>query len=392
MMRHVALIFTWNLSYCRAVLRGIRRFAASRPEWTLELIGFHSSGLSYLLRRKLDGIIAHICSSQLEDWLKRLNLPIINVSGVLPVSSFPRVGIDDHAVGRMAAEHFLKNGLRHFGFVGHAGHLYSQKRGDGFMALLKDHGFPTLKWEYNGRTDFDSQGRVWALNKNLQRWLLKLPRPVGILGCNDLWALQIAEACRHVGLVVPEDVAIVGVDDDDLLCDLSRPSLSSVATPGETIGVRAAQLLESLMFGSSYRNGHLHTPIASCSEPVLIPPTYLAVRQSSDLIASEDPVVSEVIRLIRSSDAPDLRVRDVLASVTLGRRSLERRFRKQIGHGIWEEIRRQKIEKARRLLCETNFPMSKVARLAGFNSAKRLSTVFRQVMGLTPTGYRRQYE
>ncbi|GIW75877.1 MAG: XylR family transcriptional regulator [Phycisphaerae bacterium] len=390
-MRRIALIFTWNLSYCRAVLRGVRRFASSHPEWTLELIGPHSPVLCELLRRKPDGIIAHICSPKLDEWLAQLDLPTVNVSGVLPTTRFPRVGIDDEAVGMMTGDHFLKNGLRHFAFVGHAGHQYSQKRERGFADFLSTHGFSPMNWEYKGKSDFDAQGRVWASNANLRRWLSKLPRPVGVFACNDLWAVQISEACRCIGLDVPKDIAIVGVDDDDLLCDLSRPSLSSVATPGETIGTQAARLLENLM---SERPGYgAHSACSdSVPEPILIPPKYLAVRQSSDLIASDDPIVSEVIRMIRSSHVPDLRVRDILDSLAVGRRSLERRFRKQIGHGIWQEIRNQKIEKARRLLAETTLSMSKVARMSGFSSSKQLSTVFRQVLKLTPTAYRKQYD
>jgi LacI family transcriptional regulator len=202
---------------------------------------------------------------------------------------------------------------------------------------------------------------------------------VGVFAPNDIWGVQLAEVCRQVGLRVPEDVALVGVDNDDLLCEMARPPLSSVSLPVNRIGHAAASLLDDLL-GGKKSPGDL-----------LLPPVGVIARQSSDVLALEDPEVATAVRFIRTHGHTALRVADVLREVPISRRSLERRFRRALDRSIWEEIRRVHVEQARGLLARSGMPMAEVARHAGFSDSRQLSTVFREETGLTPTAYRRRF-
>ena len=181
---------------------------------------------------------------------------------------------------------------------------------------------------------------------------------------------------------MPEEVALVGVDNDDLLCELARPALSSVALPAERIGFEAARLLDQLLTRPRAR---------SVGQPLLLAPLGVVTRRSSDVLAIDDPEVAAAVRFIREHAYEPIQVKDVLGEVPVSRRTLERRVRAALGYGIWEEIRRAHMERGRALLAETEMPMSEVAKHAGFSDARQLSVVFRQETGLTPTDYRRQF-
>jgi LacI family transcriptional regulator len=220
-------------------------------------------------------------------------------------------------------------------------------------------------------------GYLWALDVAVQRWVQRLPKPVGIFASTDIWGVQLAEVCRQTGLRVPEDVALVGVDNDDLLCEVARPSLSSIALPTERIGFEAAALLDRILARER-----------PSLRPRLLPPIGVVARQSSDVLALDDPEVAAAVRFIREHSHTSIGVKDVLRAVTISRRSLERRFQAALDRTVWEEIRRAHLERAKSLLAGTAMPMWAVAEQAGFSDPRQLSVVFRQETGLTPTAYR----
>jgi LacI family transcriptional regulator len=224
-------------------------------------------------------------------------------------------------------------------------------------------------------------GRLWSLHKRFQDWVRSLPKPAAVFTCNDLWGLQLAETCRQLGYGVPEDVAILGVQDDDLLCELARPPLSSIAIPAERIGFEAAAMLDRLL-----ARPRLRPP------PLLFPPLGVVNRQSTDILAVSDPQVATAVRFIQERAHQPLLVEDVLQAVSISRRALERRFRQALHRTLGEEIRRAHLERARELLARTSLAMSAVAQRSGFTDGKHLATVFRQETGVTPTAYRAQLQ
>lgn len=378
-MTRIGLVFDYGLDYYREILRGIKAFAEARPRWAFTPMAPEPRAVAALRASEHDGLIAHVFGRPLARALEACGRPVVNVSGVLPDLTFPRVGVDHEAVGRLAAEHLLGRGLRRFGFVGYARHAFSIRREAGFRDAIEGAGFRVASYRQREASRRDPTG-LWRWDEGLVRWLAALSGPVGILASHDPQGVQLAEACRRAGLTVPDDVALVGVDNDDLLCGLARPPLSSVALPAERIGFEAAALLDRLMT----------RPRARPPAPLELPPTGVVTRPSTDVLALDDPELVAAIRFIREGAHRPLQVADVLAAVPTSRRSLERRFRAAIGRGIGEEIRRAHLERARTLLAETDLPMAQVAVLAGFSESKHLSVAFRQATGTTPTAYRRQ--
>jgi len=289
----------------------------------------------------------------------------------------PRVGTDDRRCGQAAAQHFLDRGFRQFAFVGHWDHFYSVTREKAYREAIEAAGFAVETYHEARRRPFEPLGRLWSLDEKLGRWIQSLTRPVGIFASNDIWGMQLSEVCRQVGLRVPEDVALLGVDNDDLLCELARPALSSIVVPAERVGLEAAKLLEGLLRGK-------RPPV----DPMLFPPTGIVPRRSSDVLAIDDPEVAAAVRFIRDHGDRPLQTRDLLAAVPVSRRSLERRFREAIGRTPHDEIRRVHLEIACQLLSETDLPMHAVATRSGFSDPKQLSVIFRQILDQTPTAYR----
>ena len=268
-----------------------------------------------------DGLIAHVFTRDLAEALSRLGKPVVNVSGVLPDLAMPRVMADHEQVGRLAAEHFLDRGLRHFGFFGYTAHAFSIGRETGFRREAGRVGCRVESYLSDDPLHPEPTG-LWRWDDGLQQWLVGLPRPVGVLASHDIQGVQISEACRRAGLRVPDDVALLGVDDDDLFCEVARPSLSSVALPGERIGFEAARMLEGLLSGQRRRTS---------SRTLLLPSPGVVTRQSSDMLAIEDEDVAR--RCGSSGRTPTGRSASPTCSMpspSPGGR-LERRFRRRWG-------------------------------------------------------------
>jgi LacI family transcriptional regulator len=375
----VGLVSNYHLAYARGVLRGITRWAQARPRWVLVPLDTEKLTAAALRAAGADAAIALVFNESLAKTFRVWPRPLVNVASVLPGLTFPRVVVDHRQVGRLAAAHLRERGFRHFGFVGHPRHQYSTEREAGFREALGPAGGPVAcYYEWPARS-YQQRGRLLALDARLLRWLRELPKPAAVFACHDVWALQVIEACRLGGLRVPEDVAVLGVDNDDLICELARPSLSSVVVPAERVGYEAAALLERLLAGA-----------APPRDPVLIPPPGVVARQSSDALAITDPDVAAALRHLRGHAAGPLRVADILRAVPVSRRALERRFRAALGRGLAEEIRRVRVERAKDLLVATDLTMAEVAEQAGFASQQQLSRVFLRETGATPTAFRRQ--
>ncbi len=376
----IGLVFSYSMEYCRGVLRGIKQYAETKRHWIFTPIDLELTELELLRAVHPAGLITFAVNDSLAETLLQLHRPMINVSANLPHLPIPRVGVDNVQIGRLAATYLVNQGFRHFAFVGHPNYPFSIQREAGFQEKIESMGHTMARYHEHGSLPFDPRGRLWALDKALGRWVLALPKPVAVFACNDIWGLQLSEACRQANLRVPEDVAMVGVDNDDLLCELARPSLSSVAVPSERVGYEAAALLDRLL-------ARAKPP----KQPLLLPPLGIVVRRSSDVLALGDADVASAVRFIREHGHLPIRVEDVLREVSVSRRSLERRFRQILNRGLWQEIRRVHLERAQSLLADTELAMPEVAERAGFSDAKHLSVVFRQETGLTPTAYRRQY-
>ncbi|MBS0205781.1 MAG: DNA-binding transcriptional regulator [Planctomycetes bacterium] len=376
----IGLVIAHSLAFYRRILHGVRNYATNRPEWLFTPIATDLKSLELVKPLHCDGYIAHIFHRPLGLALKSLRRPVINVSGVLPELPFPRVISDHAAVGRLAAEHLLSCGLKQLAFVGYRTHEFSTERERGLRTVAEQNGVRVQSFYERNRRLEDPTG-VWRWNAPLLDWLRKLEKPVGILASHDTQGAQVAEYCHQLQFTVPDQVAIVGVDDDDVLCELSRPSLSSVMLPAERIGFEAARILDEWMNGRR-----------STDKTLVLPPAGVIVRQSSNLQSVPDSDVAAAVRFIHGHAHEPITVADLLQAVPIARRALERRFRKWLQRSLLDEIRRAHIERAKHLLLTTDLPMSEIANHAGLSDSRNLSITFRKVTGMTPTQFRRQIQ
>jgi LacI family transcriptional regulator len=264
---NIGLAFVHSMAYYRRALRGVWRYVESRPSW--EVTSLAPGSLSTRLPRRYypDGLIVTANTQAMEDALRFWRRPAVNVSAVISQQRFCRVGVDNDQVAEMAAAHFLELGLRSFAFVGPPNQLFSVERQRAFCRAMEAAGHMVDCYLSRSPQEFDPHGLHWDLEPEVQRWLRKLPSPIGIFTPNDLWGVQVIIAARRAELRVPEDVAVLGVDDDDLYCEMTRPRLSSVIVPAEQIGYEAASLLDRLLQGEK--------PPA---QPLLLPPVGIESR------------------------------------------------------------------------------------------------------------------
>jgi len=374
-MRTIALLFRHDLNYCRGVLRGITEYAVGRPNWTLTPVNPDRAGLRSLRASRPSGVIAHAFDRAIDDAAGSCGCPAINVAGVLNESSMSRVCIDDRRVGAEAAAHLLSLGLRSLAFLGHPTHRYSKLREAGFARMCQMAGVGIDRYMVSGSTPLGPSGVLDGLDAKLGPFLRSLSRPVGVFACNDLWGFRLTEVCRQQGLRVPEDVAIVSVDNDDLLCLAARPQLSSVIVPSHRIGFEAARQLDRWI-----RTGKAPRP------EQLLHPLGVATRGSTSVLATGDALVKVAIGQMRRDLRGD--VKQLCSTLSVTRRSLERRFVQAMGRSPFEVITRLRIDKSCELLRMTDKAVSKVAIESGFRDSKHLASVFSRVLGQSPTAYR----
>jgi LacI family transcriptional regulator len=385
----VALLIETSRGYGRALLRGVVRYARLHGPWGFYvtpgdfeqvLPRMHSwGGTGIIARIETPGVARAILDSGLP--AIALDLAEEQLRPDNPLARLSEIASDSHGAARLAAEHLLERGFRHYAFVGTFGRVWSDRRRESFCARIREAGFEPCVYEPpRARRD-----RVWEHEQPvLARWLAELPRPIGLMTCDDDRGREVLEACRAGGLHVPEEVAVVGVDNDELLCELADPPLSSVALSAEPGGYRLAALLDRLMRARA--RGH-----ATTGKPrrLLVEPLHVVTRRSTDIVALDDPAVAAALHFLHDHAGDPISVGDLVNHLMISRRGLEIRFRKTIGRTISEELQRVRLDRAKRLLLETDLPIPNVAEASGFASPSYLAQVFRRKLGDTPAKYRR---
>jgi len=278
----------------------------------------------------------------------------------------------------MGAEHFLERGFKHFAFCGFSDRLWSVRRGEGFRRRAGEAGLETQMYE----TPEARSERLWSKeHESIARWLRSLPKPVGILACTDYRGQHVIEGCRLAGLHIPEEVAVIGVCNDDIICSLCDPPLSSIVLNVEKAGYEAAEILDKMMSGQKIRQ----------NTTITIEPVYAMTRQSTDILAIEDPEVAQALRFLRHNSQRAIHVSDIVAVTSLSRRALEQRFRRAIGRSINQEIRRVRVEWVARALAETNRTVAQIAMDLGYPGVDHIARYFRAERGLSPVAFRKKY-
>jgi len=381
----VALLIESSRAYGRGLLRGIAQYVREHGPWSIFLQERSLSGVcpDWLGHWKGHGIIARVETRTMARVIARLKVPAVDLRYLLPGLGMPSIRTDDRAVARLALEHLSERGFRHYAFCGFNGADYSDIRRAGFMQRLAQAGFHGDVFDdpqephQTGTREHEEYGLEHE--DRVACWLKQLPKPVGVMACNDIRGQQVLNACRSIGVAVPDEVAVIGVDNDTVLCELSDPPLSSVRPHTEQIGYAAAALLDQMMAGGK-----------PPTEPIFVEPAGVVTRQSTEVLAIEDPDIAAAARFIREHACEGIDVTDVLRTVPLSRSTLERRFGRALGHSPKEAILRVRLGRAKRLLAETKLPLATVAEKIGLDHAEYLSVIFKKKTGLTPGQFRAQ--
>lgn len=367
------------------MLRGIARYVREHQPWD-----FFSDNdpmfrpLPPLRQWRGDGILCFVRTAGPAQEITRCSIPAVNVSSACRDLGIARVIGDNLAVGQLAAESLLATGLHHFGYVGMPGIAWSSDREAGFVSAIRDAGrsvsvfdSPRKLRRFFLRT---TTRRDWKLlQPYLAQWIATLKTPVGILGCNDVASRHVIETCHEMGLHIPEQVAILGVDNEVMRCELCLPPLSSVDTDQQRIGYEAAALLDQLMGGRKQPH-----------EPILVKPRGIVIRPSSDTLAIADKEVATAVSLIRDRGG-SISVGQIVDQVLLSRRMLEIRTQKALGRTLRQEISRVRTQRITQLLTHTDMALIRIAKAAAFASVGRMAAFFKSHSGMTPVECRRRY-
>ncbi len=373
----VALLVDTATDWGRRMIRGIGRYATERGGWDiwLEERCQHAPG-RLPPGWQGDGVIARVADRAMAGYLVDVPGVVVNVSAArIPGVDFPTVTADVAAAATLAVRHLLDQGFRHFGYFAPLGVSYVDIHYHSFKACLNDAGLDcSLFTARRGR----AAKTTWQKHQEeLELWLRELPKPVAIVTWTSERGREVLYACRALGLLVPEQVAVMGGDEDSLLCETCNPPLSGVELTSERIGYEAAGLLERMVHGEQRPK-----------EPILLEPTRVVVRQSTDTLALTDPDLARAVAFIRAHASTPIQVSDILHEVPVSRSWLERRFQEVLGRSPAEEIRRVRLERTKQLLADTDMPIPQIAAAAGFNSREYLAHAFRQATGLTPREFR----
>jgi LacI family transcriptional regulator len=367
----------------RALLRGIAHYAHHHGPWSFY---WEPAGLEKVWPKlktlDLDGIILRDVD-KLEEVLS-FGIPAVVIGhSRTEVSSLLNVVTDSARIGRMAAEHLLACGFKRFAYCGSMTAQeketpWSELRRRSFTHRIRKAGWTCESFRLPPAA---SHHPVLRERRLMARWLQSLPKPVGLMAANDDRAGQVVEACKLAGLLVPSEVGIIGVDNDEVVCGLSNPPLSSVAVNFDRAGYEAAAALDSLM----QRKGR----VPSC---IIAHPTHIVRRRSTDVVAVDDPSVAKALRYIHGpTRREEMTVPVVARNAGLSRRLLEKRFRRELGCSVLDEIRRTQTDQMAQLLVETQLPVREIAGTMGFGDERHLARYFRSVKKLTPLAYRKAY-
>ncbi len=379
--RQVALIFDEGSIFDRKIIRGISTFVHEIGNWSLYLEKDPLQRLPDLGGWKGDGMIANLDDFKIAKKVSQLDIPIVGVGRGLSSNKqkidIPYLSTDNDSIARLAAEHLIERGfkrLAYCGFPDEPARHWSTEREKAFESYSKKAGIPCSIFQVQ-----ILEARRWlAMQRRICDWLESLEKPVGLMTCDDKRARHVLEGCRTIGARVPEDIGVVGVDNDEMTCELTVPPLTSVEQGTRRLGYEAASMLNQLI-----HNKKISRPKRT------ITPEGVITRLSSDVLAIEDQNVADAVTFIRENLDRELQVSNVLEAVNLSRSALEPRFKSSLGRTIHAEILRLRINRAKKMLTTTDLSIKEIARKTSFTSAQYLTTVFRREVGQTPAELRR---
>lgn len=382
-MAKILLLTDFSSGYSRNLLKGIVRYSKEVGNWSFQRMPLYyrmlygeNGVVEWAKKWQADAIIAQLSDVNIE-LLNDLNIPIIVQNYRDRNKAVSNLTGDYFNTGVMAAKFFLNRGYRNFAFYGFKGAIWSRERADGYSHEIEKQGYKLAVLE-NDNKDREE----WSYNHTvLGNWLQSLPKPVALFACDDHFALQISETCNVYNINVPDDIAILGVDNDDLLCNISDPPLSSIVLDVENGGYNAGKLLHQLI-------------TKEITEPfnIVVNPLIIERRKSTEKYAVSDKNIRTILNYIEKNYANHLSVEELVKQVPLSRRVLEKKFKEETGESLYQYIQNYRIDQFTRLLITTDYSLFEAALQSGFENYKNVSRIFRKYKSLSPAEYRKRYK
>ena len=376
--RIALLVGAWN-EYGRGIIEGVWQYAQQHGPWLLDLQSSQPDESTTVPRGWTGaGAIAAIHTRRIANKLRALRVPVVNVSGSRRANTeFVRVTSDANAVVRMAITHLQEKGLKRVAFCGEPHRPFIDFWTKAYRTVIEEAGMERMI--YTPSSKVGPRSGLQARHRDRLRWVESLPKPVGVIGWYTELCRQIAAGCTESRVKVPEEVAIISLATEKFLGKVVHPPISGVDIPVERIGYEAAAQLDRLMQGKNPSHREIR-----------LPPLGVTTRQSSDVVACDDPAIRQAMHYIRDHAHEGIDVRAVLKAVPMARRTLERRFQDLLGRSPAEEIRRVKIERVRGMLDSTSISIPDIAEACGFKYVEHMIPIFKRYHGCTPARYRRQ--
>lgn len=378
-MKKIAIMLESTRAYARAVVEGVAAFAQERRDWILRPVNAQTASPARL--RGFDGIIARILDDATAERLAKTGLPIVDVFCQKPRTGFASVESDHHAIGRMARAFFTSRGFANFAYCGMPGIAFSDKRQDTFVDN-DTHIFTPRQSMFRGKDDFYTD-RIDRLPDRpaLKKWLLSLPKPIGVFCCNDLRAIQLEQVALECGLNVPKDVAILGVDNDTMLCSFAEVPLSSIRPNSFKVGYDAARILSAVMTRQADDRPHkTHS----------VPPGELVERMSTEFMPVNPPWLGKVLIHIETNMRRPIGAREIFDLAERSSTYVEQVFKDKLGKSVQAYVTAVKMREAKRLLGDGRLRISEIAYQCGFASPQYFCRTFTAHFGKSPKAYRTQ--
>ncbi len=383
-MIKIVLLLDFTEEYNKNLLRGIIRYSREFGPWVFFRMPIYyreTIGIDGILKSALDwgakGLIGQLHSDS-EVWkFTNAGISVIAQDFEERFKDVPNITGLYRETGRLGAAYFIKKGFKNYAFYGFESMVWSRERAEGFEEKIKEAGYSVHYFEHKQSRSMD----LWYYKPSaLSRWLKSLPKPIAIMTCDDNQGLHITEAGRQAGIRIPEDVAVLGVDNDESICFLSDPHLSSISLDVEKGGYQAAQLMQEMIADGT--KGFYN---------ILIGPTHIKTRASTDIYSTNDHHIVSALKYIHLNIDKNLKVDHLLKEVPLSRRALEKRFILTTGYPVYKYIYRLRIEKFAEKLLETDMSITEIAQELGLNDTKNIARQFRQIRGLTPIEFRKKF-
>jgi LacI family transcriptional regulator len=383
-MHKIILLIDISEEYGQNLLKGISKYSKEHGPWIFckmplfyrETLGMEGI-VNFAKEWEADGIIGQLYNDQ--DIKKVLDAGIYLIAEDFKerFSDISNITGGYYEAGEMGAEYFLKKGFKNFAFYGFKNIVWSRERSEGFENHLNAQGYDVHHFDQ----DKAPTRELWYYKPSaLSQWLQSLPKPVAIMACDDERGQHITEACKHTNIQIPEEIAVLGVDNDVLTCNLSDPPLSSINLDIQKGGYEAARMMDIMIQTKEQLN-----------QNIIVLPTQVITRQSTDIASTNDKYIAKALKFIHQHIDSSINVADVIKQVPLSRRGLEKRFKDTTGIGVYKYIYNLQIQKFAERLLETDKSIFEIALESGFSNSKNISRQFKQVKGCTPIQYRAKH-